>query len=381
MGRIGQRLSCLALILSLQVGAVDGANALLKGNPRSDMPRSPEAALRRAVPPVNAQMIDTQSDLEEVAFQLRIPQRKQWDRIEKAVQACRLRLIDEQAKIFADVPGKSRKDVTGFISRLDNALAKMEKGILYKDSSYTATYLNAALDAVSRIELTQATGLPYSIPRDFANRPVLAGRASVRVTFHKADRSFTNVDTAEKSPKAEVVIDLDGFSAPVSSGQFLVNVMRGEYDGVKVTNDLSAIVLNLGQKGSSDGDGSLPLEIMQRGEFEPKYNAPLDLLEDEYPVLPLSIYGAVALAHPAENVNGSSDKDFFIYKFERGMGGLSGLSFDEGQFSVVGYVTQGADFIDQVETGDTIEKVVVISGADRLKQQQQQQQQQQQDPV
>ena len=31
------------------------------------------------------------------------------------------------------------------------------------------------------------------------------------------------------------------------------------------------------------------------------------------------------------------------------MGGLAGLSFDEGQFSVVGYVTGGSDLIGQVE--------------------------------
>ena len=38
---------------------------------------------------------------------------------------------------------------------------------------------------------------------------------------------------------------------------------------------------------------------------------------------------------------------------------ISGLSFDEGQFSVVGYVTEGADVLSQVENGDIIEKVEI----------------------
>jgi len=50
------------------------------------------------------------------------------------------------------------------------------------------------------------------------------------------------------------------------------------------------------------------------------------------------------------------------------MGGLAGLSFDEGQFSVVGYVTGGSDLIGQVEGGDTLEKVEILSGGDRLRQ-------------
>jgi hypothetical protein len=58
-------------------------------------------------------------------------------------------------------------------------------------------------------------------------------------------------------------------------------------------------------------------------------------------VLPLSIYGAVAMAHGQTADDGYAAADeFFIYKFDRGSSGLAGLSFDEGTFGVFGYVTK-----------------------------------------
>ena len=63
----------------------------------------------------------------------------------------------------------------------------------------------------------------------------------------------------------------------------------------------------------------------------------------------------------------SSKDNFFIYKFDKSMGGLSGLSFEEGQFTVVGYVTAGSDLVQQIKSGDVIEKAEILSGEDRLK--------------
>merc|ERR1739848_869481 len=112
---------------------------------------------------------------------------------------------------------------------------------------------------------------------------------------------------------------------------------------------------------------NLPLEIFEVGQFEPSYNITLDVLNMEYPVLPMSIFGAVVMSHDNTNVYKSSSENFFIYKFDESMGGLAGLSFDEGQFSVVGYVTGGSDLIEQVENGDVVEKVEVLSGEEKLK--------------
>ena len=71
----------------------------------------------------------------------------------------------------------------------------------------------------------------------------------------------------------------------------------------------------------------LPLELLARGDFEPQYRAPLDVGGGERPVLPLSIYGAVALAHLPADPDGAtglaSSRQFFIYEFDRGSSGLA----------------------------------------------------------
>ena len=191
----------------------------------------------------------------------------------------------------------------------------------------------------------------------------MTGRAEVQIKVRKNNPSqFISDKTGDKSEMGTMTVNLDGFSAPITAGKFLANIKNGLYNDIKVVNDFSAIVVSLVGKEEQ----GLPLEIMQRGEFEPSYNSTLDVLDSEYPVLPLSIYGAVAMSHPISGANGSSDLNFFIYKFEPGMSGLSGLSFDEGQFSVVGYVTEGADVLSQVENGDIIEKVEIVAGENRL---------------
>ena len=85
----------------------------------------------------------------------------------------------------------------------------------------------------------------------------------------------------------------------------------------------------------------IPLEILPLGDFEPIYGSPLNVQAGELPVLPMSIYGSVAMAHVADADEGFAAADeFFIYKYDRASSGLAGLSFDEGTFGVFGYITK-----------------------------------------
>ena len=65
----------------------------------------------------------------------------------------------------------------------------------------------------------------------------------------------------------------------------------------------------------------IPLELLPAGEFDIIYRAPLDPRSGELPVLPLSINGAVAMAHAADN-QATSDgyvaaDTFFVMKFDK----------------------------------------------------------------
>lgn len=79
--------------------------------------------------------------------------------------------------------------------------------------------------------------MPFFIPKDYAALPRLTGRATVELTIEKADGAAAFVDTAagglSKRLKASIV--LDGYSAPISAGNFAANVQDGLYDGAVIS--------------------------------------------------------------------------------------------------------------------------------------------------
>ena len=373
-----RNVACMLACLQIGSGAVgvEAASAILKGNPNAKIPRNPAAALRRSTPAVNTEMAEIQKKLEDVAFLLRIPQRKQWDKMEEALNECRDRLVNNRSKILVDVQEKDLEEANVTLDSMDVAFQQVLRGIAYKDAPYSGKYLNAALNNVNAVELAQVAGLPYNLPRNLREKyPILTGRAQLRLTIKKgskSDRLYVLDNETRQDSVGTCIIELDGFSAPVTSGQLLINAKKGLYDGITINQDLNASALLVNPKSptmlerQSQAD-NLPLEIFEVGQFEPSYNITLDVLNMEYPVLPMSIFGAVVMSHDNTNVYKSSSENFFIYKFDESMGGLAGLSFDEGQFSVVGYVTGGSDLIEQVENGDVVEKVEILSGEEKLK--------------
>ena len=111
---------------------------------------------------------------------------------------------------------------------------------------------------------------------------------------------------------------------------------------------------------------TLPLEVRASGDYEPRYRVPLDVLgSGELPVLPLSVYGAVAAARGTEG-NDSDAGAFFLFRFARATAGLGGQAFEEGNFSVFGYVTSGAELLKQLGSGDRIQSARLVAGEDRL---------------
>ena len=73
------------------------------------------------------------------------------------------------------------------------------------------------------------------------------------------------------------------------------------------------------------------------------------------------------MAHAPDSLDGeSSSNAFFLHKFVRSSSGLSGLSFDEGNFSVFGYVSGGVEDLEQILPGDTIRTAHLIAGQDKL---------------
>ena len=69
----------------------------------------------------------------------------------------------------------------------------------------------------------------------------------------------------------------------------------------------------------------------------------------------------------ARSSDGQSDKEqFFVYLFDKRSAGLGGLSFEEGEFAVFGYVTKGEEYLGSIGTNARITSAKVTSGGDKL---------------
>ncbi|XVF18947.1 hypothetical protein REPUB_Repub11eG0067700 [Reevesia pubescens] len=104
---------------------------------------------------------------------------------------------------------------------------------------------------------------------------------------------------------------------------------------------------------------------MPPGQFEPLYKTTLNVQDGELGVLPLSVYGAVAMAHNEVSEQYSSPYQFFFYLYDKR--NACSISFDEGQFSVFGYTSAaGREVLAQIRAGAVIRSAKLVEGQDRL---------------
>ncbi|XP_008366666.1 peptidyl-prolyl cis-trans isomerase CYP37, chloroplastic isoform X2 [Malus domestica] len=342
------------------------ANAVLY-SPDTKVPRTGELALRRAIP-ANTNMKTIQDSLEEILYLLRIPQRKPYGTMEGNVKKALKTATDEKDTILASVPTNLReKGSTLYASLIDgkNGLQALLQCIKDKDPDKVSVYLASSLDTIAELELLQAPGLSFLLPEQYQRYPRFTGRGTVELTIEKGDGStFSPEAGGEPRKTATIQVVIDGYSAPLTAGNFAKLVIDEAYDGTKLSSTDQAILSYNGLDKKSGN--SVPLEIKPSGQFEPLYKTKLDVQDGELPVLPLSVYGAVAMAHSEVSDEYSSPYQFFFYLYDKRNAGLGGLSFDEGEFSVFGYTTVGKDILSQIKTGDVIRSAKLVEGQDRL---------------
>ncbi|KMT13019.1 hypothetical protein BVRB_4g087340 [Beta vulgaris subsp. vulgaris] len=366
-----------ALLLVLQIStplpfidwdsySVPAAKAVLY-SPDTKVPRTGELALRRAIP-ANTNMKTIQDSLEDISYLLRIPQRKPYGTMEGNVKKALKVALDEKEAILASFPSESKeKGSLLYASLIDGkgGLRALLEFIKDKNPDRVSVGLASSLDTVAELELLQAPGLSFLLPQQYLKYPRLNGRGTVEFTIEKVDGSTFSPQTGgEAKSTATVQVVIDGYSAPLTAGNFAKLVIDGAYDGTKL-GCTSQAILSDNNLDASKGY-SVPLELMPSGQFEPLYKTTLSVQDGELPVLPLSVYGAVVMAHSEVSEEYSSPNQFFFYLYDKRNAGLGGLSFDEGQFSVFGYTTVGRDILPQIKSGDIIRYVKLVEGQDRL---------------
>jgi peptidylprolyl isomerase len=175
--------------------------------------------------------------------------------------------------------------------------------------------------------------------------------------------------------KGDMTVVVDGYSAPVTAGNFVDLVQRGFYDGLEITRAEDFYVVQAGdppgpEEGFIDPETgeyrAIPMEIKVRGEEQPIYGSTLEEIGRyrEQPVLPFSAYGAVAMARPGNDPNGGSSQ-FFFFKFDREVT-PPGYNLMDGRYTVFGYVVENKEVLEKLKEGDVIKSAKVVEGEENL---------------
>jgi peptidylprolyl isomerase len=324
------------------------------GNPITDG----RALLRYALPIDNTDVRKLQGAIEETSDTLRVS-RKRLSAIKgNLTQADRI--VSARAKdLLKSVPEKQQAQGEQLVEKIRADLAEMRAGVEANDREVVWRERGEVLSLIGQLEELMVGEFPYEVPAEYSNLPQLKGRATIAIE-------------TSKGPLTAIV---DGYSAPVTAGNFVDLVQRGFYDGLEFTRAEESYVLQIGdppgkEVGFIDPNTgkyrAIPLEVLVKGDKEPTYGI---TLEDAgrylaQPVLPFSAYGALALARPGENPNGGSSQ-FFFFLFEPELT-PAGANLLDGRYAIFGFVTEGKEVLEKLKEGDKIVSARVVDGLDKL---------------
>jgi peptidylprolyl isomerase len=312
--------------------------------------------LRNALPIKNDLIREVQTTLEAQPRQANL---KRWSSIEKDVKRIKDILTQKQDQLLASVTATDKTTATATLNQLNAALIPLQEAIANKERSKIKPQVEQALEYVGNLEAQMVSGFPFTVPEAYAQLPQLKGRATVEM----------------ETSKGAITIILDGYNAPVTAGQFADLVQRGFYNGLSFNRADDDYFLQGGDpEGEADGfvdpatgkARTIPMEVKIPEKEVPFYGFTLGDLgfSRTLPVLPFSAFGTIAMAHPAEDVNGGSSQ-FFLYLFESDLT-PAGLNLIDGNYAAFGYLKDGVEVLRKLKLGDEIISAKIIEGAENL---------------
>ncbi len=215
------------------------------------------------------------------------------------------------------------------------------------------------IDLLGQLEKSWIEEFPYEVPVELQDLPRLLGRAEIEFETTAGTMIFT----------------LDGFSAPITAGNFADLVQRGFYDGLPIDRVEDFYLIQAGDPpGPTDGFldpdtqqiRNIPMEIRIKGEATPFYGNTLDNLGywDSEPALPFSAEGTLAMARYPDEPNSASSQ-FFIFMAEPDLT-PAGLNLMDGRYAVFGYITSGLEVMYKLRPDDQILAARILSGSENL---------------
>lgn len=290
--------------------------------------------------------------------------------VESSVNGASKIVNNDAAKILAAVSPDKLDDGKAALKELQDELEAFKVVVAQKDKQEVPLSQQRVLQLVGRIEEDMVKGFPFEVPPPYDTAPLLKGRATVEMEVKVRDNP--NVDVGL------MTIVVDGFNAPVTSGNFIDLVERGFYNGMDIQRS-DGFVVQSGKPSAKGQDGfidpttrkerTIPLEIMPEKKDKdgvPVYDFTFEEVgkyRDE-PVLPFNAFGTLAMARRESDANSASSQFFFLLKESELT--PSGTNILDGRYAVFGYVVDGQELLRELKAGDVIKSIKVLDGAENL---------------
>ncbi|CAN1195884.1 Peptidyl-prolyl cis-trans isomerase CYP38, chloroplastic [Linum perenne] len=342
--------------------ALPDVSVLISGPPIKD----PGALLRYALPIDNKAIREVQKPLEDITDSLKIAGLKALDSVERNVKQASRALQQGKALIIAGLAEPKRAGGVEVLDKLETGLNELQQIVESRNRDAVAPKQKELLDYVGSVEEDMVNGFPYEVPEEYRNMPLLKGRATVDMKVKVKDNPNLQ-DCVFR-------IVLDGYSAPVTAGNFVDLVERHFYDGMQIQRADGFVVQTGDPEGPAEGfidpstekTRTIPLEIMVEGEKAPFYGATLEELGlyKAQTKLPFNAFGTMAMARDEFEDNSASSQVFWLLKESELT--PSNANILDGRYSVFGYITQNEELLADLKVGDVIESIQVVAGLENL---------------
>jgi peptidylprolyl isomerase len=269
------------------------------------------------------------------------------------------------------------------IESLREELIGLANATSFENARCTFDRQKGALLALSRIGELLVKVFPYDVPSKgkFSYLPRLLGRATVTFKIKRAGATFGNI-----------TIIADGYTAPITAGNFVDLCIRNFYTGLPVESFTKRFGSGMEQYPAqvnvlgSYNDGffdpitaklrTLPLEIirLEGGSGRPKLSyssaglsgtSLSDMLgnyqavepsQNGKPLLTFDTPGLVAMNHPDRAPNSGSSAFFSLQSDTLPQDRRKVL---DGEYAPFGFIIDGTDIYEELQPGDVIDSTLV----------------------
>ncbi|KAK9925276.1 hypothetical protein M0R45_033605 [Rubus argutus] len=370
-----------AISIALTVGLITGVPALeLSSNAYAATPvlpdlavlisgppiKDPGALLRYALPINNKAIREVQKPLEDITESLKIAGVKALDSTERNLRQASRALKQGKALIVSGLAESKKEHGVELLGKLETGMDELQQIVEDKNRDGISKKQKELLLYVGGVEEDMVDGFPYEVPEEYQSMPLLKGRATVDMKVKVKDNPNLT-DCVFR-------IVLDGYSAPVTSGNFVDLVERHFYDGMEIQRADGFVVQTGDPEGPAEGfidpstekTRTIPLEISVDGEKAPFYGATLEELGlyKAQTKLPFNAFGTMAMARDEFENNSASSQIFWLLKESELT--PSNANILDGRYAVFGYIVENEDFLADLKVGDVIESIQVVSGLENL---------------